>query len=240
MPRIFVSPTRVKDNLLSITGDNARYLASVLRCRKGDELLVFDGRGNCFKTKILKFGKREVTAEVLEKCICNTESHIDIFLIQGLLKGQKMDMVIQKVTELGVKEILPVITERSNLRETKKIFRWRKIAEEASKQCGRTIVPAIHEPLEFNRFFTSHEQSSRNGLIFWEEGGISLRKAVTKISSSPIYLLIGPEGGFTKEEVSLAEEKGFMRISLGKRILRSETAAISAVALVQFLLGDLG
>ena len=260
MPRIFLPFTSIHDNRASITGDNARYLVSVLRCKKGDELTVFDGKGNCLKTNILKANRREVIADVLEKFTCHTESPVNITLMQGLLKGQKMDMVIQKTTELGVKEIMPVITERSQAKETRKVSRWRKIAEEASRQSGRTFIPTIYEPVEFNQFFdilgqlrgSGEAEKWRHGemigIIFWEEGGLSLKEAVHKFSSSPIHrvsdspihLLIGPEGGFTKKEVTFAEGKGFIVTSLGKRILRAETAAISAIALVQFLLGDLG
>jgi len=253
MPRIFIPPTAVKEGRVSITGEKARYLTSVLRFKKGDELIVFDGEGNCFRTKILKADRREVTVEVLEKFPYDTESPLSIILVQGLLKGEKMDLVIQKATELGVKEIQPVITERSQVRETRKVTRWRKIAEEASRQAGRTKVPVIHEALVFKNFLTEPEKLKRGqgglkGFIFWEEGGVSLKEAVQKISPSPLpsfthsplYLLIGPEGGFTGDEIALAETEGLIVVSLGKRILRAETASLSAVALVQFLLGDLG
>ncbi|MEW6001245.1 MAG: 16S rRNA (uracil(1498)-N(3))-methyltransferase [Nitrospirota bacterium] len=258
MPRIYLPSLPVKKNLLSITDEKARYLTVVLRCRRGDDLLVFDGEGNCFRTRILKIDRKEVTLEVFEKLSCHTESPLNITLVQGLLKSERMDFIIQKTTELGIKEIIPLVTERSQLRETRKFARWKKIAEEASRQSGRTIIPAIHEVLEFKNFFA--QRQSRNdemvkgehgditGFIFWEEGGLSLKEVFLKNSlspirsfpDSPIHLFIGPEGGFTKKEVALAKEKGIVVISLGNRILRSETAAISAVTLIQFLLGDLG
>ena len=260
MPRIFLPITNLIENQVSITGEKARYLITVLRCKKGDELIVFDGKGNCLRTNVLRTDRREVTVEVLETFPCVTESPVNIILVQGLLKGQKMDMVIQKATELGVREIQPVITERSQARETRKVIRWKKISEEASKQSGRGIVPIIGEPVKLNDFFEELDKSQRHGdteirgqkkiegFIFWEEGGMPLKEAILKISPSPIlrfrvspiHLLIGPEGGFTREEIVLAENKGFIVTSLGKRILRAETAAISAVTLVQFSLGDLG
>jgi len=260
MPRIFIPNIPTKENQISITGEKAKYLTTVLRYKKGEELIVFDGEGNCLRTNILRADRKEVIAEVLERFACDTESPINIILVQGLLKGQKMDMVIQKATELGVKEIIPVITERSQPRETRKVARWRKIAEEASRQSGRSMIPLVYEPKEFNQFLVQLNQLRRNGetekgrhgrmygFIFWEEGGISLKEAVPKISlshirrvtDSPIYLVIGPEGGFTKEEIAIAKEKGFIVTTLGKRILRAETAAISAITIVQFLLGDLG
>ncbi len=241
MPRIYLPIDNVKDNRISITDEKAHYITSVLRCKKGDELTIFDGKGDCFRTTILKIDRREVIAEVIERFPCNTESSINIFLVQGLLKGQKMDMVIQKTTELGVKEIMPVITERSQLRETRKITRWRKIAEEASRRSGRGVIPIVHEPVDFNNVLTTYtSRDILHGFIFYEEGGMKISDAVSSLIPHPssIFVFIGPEGGFTKEEITLAEEKGLLVTSLGKRILRAETAAISAVTLVQFLLED--
>ena len=239
MLRIYLPVTHFKEGRISITGEKARYLATVLRCRKGDELIVFDGEGNCLKTNILKVDRKEVCVEVLEKFTCDTESPINIFLIQGLLKGQKMDMVIQKSTELGVKEIIPIITERSQPRETRKITRWRKIAEEASRQSVRSIIPLIHEPIHFNDCISS---LTSKGLIFYEEGGIKISEAISSLVTrhSSLSVIIGPEGGFTKKEIAIAKENGFIVTTLGKRILRAETATISAITLVQFLLGDMG
>jgi 16S rRNA (uracil1498-N3)-methyltransferase len=242
MHRIYFSVSNIKDNRMSITGEKARYLTSVLRCRKGDELIVFDGKGNCYRTTILKADKKEVIDEVIEKFPCDTESHINITLVQGLLKGEKMDMVIQKTTELGVKEIIPVVTERSQPRETRRVTRWRKIAEEASRQSGRSIIPIIHESMNFSDAFNLLQPSNRiKGILFYEQGGMKLSEAVSSFVPrlSSIYLFIGPEGGFTKEEVTLAKEKGLIVTYLGRRILRAETAAISAATLVQFLLGDM-
>lgn len=246
MLRVFISITSIIEGQISITGEKARYLTSVLRCRKGDELIVFDGKNNCFRTTILQVTRKEVTAQVLEKFPCDTESPLHIILAQGLLKGEKMDMVIQKATELGVKEIIPIITERSQVRETRKVSRWKKIAEEASKQSGRSIIPIVHEPIQFNDYISSlithHPSPLLNGLIFYEEGGMKLSEAVALLIThhASLFVIIGPEGGFTKEEVTLAKEKGLIVTTLGKRILRAETAAISAVTLVQFLLGDIG
>ena len=240
MPRIYLPAPIFLNNRISITDEKAHYLASVLRCGKGDCLIIFDGKGNCFRTTIVTADKREVVAEVAEKIPCNLESDLNITLVQGLLKGEKMDMVVQKTTELGVKEILPVITGRSQLRDTKKIARWRKIAEEASRQSGRSMVPVVHETVEFDNFLSAHD--SIHGLVFYEEGGVGLTEAVSSLipRHSSFFVLIGPEGGFTKAEITLAKEKGLLVTSLGKRILRAETAAISAVTLAQFLLGDMG
>ena len=251
MPRIFLPALSVTDNRIVLDGEKAHYLSSVLRCKKGDELTIFDGKGNCFRTVIARADKREVIAEVLRHFPCDFESPVHIILVQGLLKGEKMDWVVQKTTELGVREIVPVITERSQVRETRKAVRWRKIAEEASRQSGRSVVPAVHEPVGLKEFLKGSEpvrQGEAKGFIFWEDGGASFDEAIKKISvspglpfaGSPVHLFIGPEGGFTHEEVTLAQEKSFQVVSLGRRILRAETAALSAVTLVQFLFGDMG
>ena len=269
MPRIYLPINHIKDNRISITDEKAHHLTSVLRCRKGDELIVLDGKGNCFRTTILKADRREIIADVIKRFPCDTESHINITLVQGILKGEKMDIIIQKTTELGVNEIIPVVTERSQLRETRKVTRWRKIAEEGSRQSGRSVVPVIREPVEFKKYFATHDPKYKfQGFIFFEEDGMKLSEAVEILKQrshstlpsplpsregklpSPLvgegkgegglFVLIGPEGGFTKKEIDLATERGLHVISLGKRILRAETAAISAVTLVQYLLGDLG
>jgi 16S rRNA (uracil1498-N3)-methyltransferase len=239
MLRIYLSNIHRVNNQISITADKARYLASILRCREGDALVIFNGAGDCFKTKISKVGKKEVIADVLEKFPCNPESPVNIILVQSLLKGEKMDLVMQKTTELGVREIVPVVTERSQLRETRKVIRWQKIAEEASRQSGRTVITVVHEPVSFQDIFTGNDLK---GFIFYEEGGERFSDAVSSFIPHPSSLLIviGPEGGFTKEEVELAKENGIVAASLGKRILRAETAAIAAVTLAQYVLGDMG
>jgi 16S rRNA (uracil1498-N3)-methyltransferase len=251
MPRIYLSALSVTDNRIVLTGEKAHYLFSVLRCKEGDELTVFSDQGVCFRTEIIKADRKEVISEVIAELPCDVESPLHITLVQALLKGEKMDWVIQKSTELGVREIIPVITERSQVRETRKAARWRKIAEEASRQSGRSVVPIVYEPAGVKEFLEGSEpvrHGDAKGFIFWEDGGASFNEAIKKLSVSPgppftgypVYLFIGPEGGFTHEEVALAEEKGFQVVSLGRRILRAETAAISAVTLVQFLLGDMG
>lgn len=215
---------------------------SVLRCKKGDELLIFDGQGTCFRTTIAKADRKEILAEIIETLDCDTESRVHIVLVQALLKGEKMDMVIQKATELGVQAIIPVVTERSQVKETRKMLRWRKIAEEASRQSGRSIVPEVREADAFVRFMMREGAEIRGrGLMFCEKGGISLPEAVTSLvpNTSSVYIMIGPEGGFTQNEITLAGEKGAIATTLGRRILRAETAAISAVSLVQFLFGGL-
>ena len=265
MPRLYIPDILISDSKILITGDRVRYLMSVLRCKKGDELVIFDGKGNCYRATILKTGRKEVVTKVTDTFSCNTESPLDIILIQCLLKGDKMDLVIQKTTELGVKEIIPAVSERSQLRETRKLIRWIKVAEEASRQSGRSVIPVIHEPVGIRNIINTYSSKEKMyGFIFYEEGGVRLSEAMqqkrmqdarfrlhdkgtNKITqkhelqhaSTPVHIVIGPEGGFTKDEIAFAKEAGLIVASFGERIMRAETAAISAVTLVQFLLGDM-
>lgn len=245
MPRIFL-PISDHPDTIRITGEKARYLKAVLRCTGGEELEVLDGRGRSFRTKIRSITKKELLAEVLEEGRCETESSLNIILVQGLLKGEKMDFVIQKTTELGVKEIIPAITERSQVRDTRRSGRWKKVAEEASRQSGRSEVPLIHDPVPFSEIFSgipSYEPYfiKCRGLIFREGGGIGAAEAMEKAKDcESVMLAVGPEGGFTGDEVKTAESRGFITTSLGNRILRAETAAIAVTCIAQLLLGDLG
>ena len=244
MPRIFL-PLEERPETIHIAGEKARYLINVLRSHVGDEIMVFDGKGSSYSAKITSIKNKELFARVNRVMPYDVESKLNIILIQGVLKGEKMELIIQKTTELGISDIVPVTTERSQLRETRKGPRWRKIAEDASRQCGRTRVPRIHDLIPFQEVFapSSHltqRLSESRGLLFWEEGGMNLSETKDALEvCRSLMISIGPEGGFTKEEARLAQSNGFLHVSLGKRILRAETAAIAATALVQYVWGDL-
>lgn len=245
MVRLFLPSINATDTSIVIEGRKAHYLLSVLRSRKGDHFIAYDGRGTCFEAIIHECKKRKVIAEVVESFPCSLESPLHSILVQGILKGEKMDFVIQKSTELGITEIVPVVTERSQVRETRKTERWRAIAEEAARQSGRSVVPTVCDPVEFAQYIAALSKwEAERALIFYEEGGMSLKEVHRILDNGrlndPVRILIGPEGGFTKSEISNAEEHGCRVASLGKRILRAETAAISAVTLVQYLFGDMG
>lgn len=240
MPRIFLAEDVSHKSSVRVTGEKASYLSTVLRCREGDPLSVTDSTGQTYSAAVLSAAKKEVVLGISCRLEIAAESPLRIVLLQGLLRGEKMDLVIQKTTELGVQEIRPVATQRSQLQETRKLARWRKIAEEASRQSGRNIVPAIHAPAAFNGLFECALNADIK-IIFWEEGGSPLASVLGKLENpGSVMLFVGPEGGFSGAEVDLAVQHGFAVTTLGKRILRAETAAISAVSLVQFILGDLG
>jgi len=238
LPRLYLPSIPKGKRIVRIAGDEARYLMRVLRMKAGDELSVFDSAGAHFRAIIREAGRNGVVAELAEALPPAGEPARPLVLLQGVLKGEKMDFVVQKAAELGVSEVVPLITERSQVRETRKGDRWRKIAVEASRQSFRTSVAGIREPVAFEDFFAG--RSSAEGFIFWEEGGARLRGARLSPSSKPLVVAVGPEGGFTPREVELARAKGLEVKTLGKRILRAETAALAAVSIVQFMLGEMG
>ncbi|MBI4682302.1 MAG: 16S rRNA (uracil(1498)-N(3))-methyltransferase [Nitrospirae bacterium] len=247
MARIFLPPELLIPEQITITGDVARYLSLVLRVKLGDHLIVFDGSGFKYDCTILKSHKKEVIAEKIKKEPYSVESNISITLAQGIAKGEKMDLIIQKATELGVSKVIPLITEHSEVRHTEKINRWRKISLSASQQSGRDKVPQIDEPVSYKVFlYPSLEEgkggSLKTGLIFSESRKErNLKQALKGFQNiKQITLLVGPEGGFSKEEITAAVEKGFIEVSLGPRILRTETAPITAISIIQYELGDIG
>ncbi|MEW6714445.1 MAG: 16S rRNA (uracil(1498)-N(3))-methyltransferase [Nitrospirota bacterium] len=232
---IFLSPKELSTEEVIIAGDQAKHL-SVLRVKTGEIITVFDGLGYRYDCKISQINKKNIIAKKLSKTPYSAESPVSITLAQGIAKGEKMDFIIQKATELGVAKILPLITERSQVRHTAKIERWRKIALSAAEQSCRGKVPEINEPVSLNDFL----EGRHIGIIFYEEDkGKHLKQTLQEFNDSKkITILIGPEGGFSKGEVNAAVEKGFQQASLGPRILRTETAAINAISIIQYELGD--
>lgn len=243
---IYIPPEDIsKKNHIITSADKAHYLLTVMRCKSGDVITVIDGRGKFYKSKIQNIRNGSVVIDILEQISIDTESPFNLILCQSIIKGDKMDLVIQKSTELGIKMVIPLITERVIVRDTRKLKRWQKIAEEASEQCGRAVIPMVSEPVKIEQFLSSQGKS---GLIFWEEGGKTLSNAFRELipteesrfafkqENKPFYILIGPEGGLTAGEVKMAEDNGFIKTTLGKRLLKSETASIVATALIQFLL----
>jgi 16S rRNA (uracil1498-N3)-methyltransferase len=171
------------------------------------------------------------------------ESLLNLTLAQALIKGDKFDWVVQKATELGVTRVVPLITDHSELRSAgdsagRRRARWRRIAHESVKQCGRRKPVEITDMINFEDFCQT--EAGKNNLIFSERGGLKLRDVVAKLGSiSELSLFVAPEGGWSDSEVQLSEKSGFIPVHLGSRILRTETAAIAAVILSQHLFGDM-
>lgn len=253
MIRIFLPPEKLQSEQIVITGDKARHLSLVLRVQPGEKVVCFDGKGYRYECTVTKAYKKEVRAVIDARKACSVESPLSVMLAQGLPKTDKMDMIIQKSTELGIGSIIPLFTEYCQIRHTEKIERWRKIAIAASQQSGRNRIPYIHEPVSFEKFISQHSsaqvekpasESRFQGLIFIEGDNHhrNLKPVLCKIKKSVrhIILLVGPEGGFSKQEVTAAVEKDFIEVSLGPRILRTETAPLAALSIIQYELGDMG
>lgn len=214
--------------IIDLSKEDKKYLFNVLRCSTGENILILDGRGRSFHAKIVD--KNHI--EILEENEHLREDKLNLILCQALLKGEKMDFIIQKATEIGVKKIIPFISERCIIKKTNKIERWRRIAKESSEQSGRLTIPEINSIEKFEDLI----EIVNNGILFWEKARTSLIDAFINLNiSEPIFLIIGPEGGFSSEEVNGALKRQIAIASLGNRILRADTAAIVSLSLVSFL-----
>jgi 16S rRNA (uracil1498-N3)-methyltransferase len=228
-----------------LTGDEARHLRDVLRLKPGDEVYVFDGEGREVQCAIQTATRDTSQLEIIRDVEpARPESPLQLVLAVALLKSDKFDLVIQKTTELGVSQIVPLITKRADIRlrdesdSVKRISRWQRIAMEAAKQSGRAVVPDVRQPAAFASFATGN--AGTNSVLFSERDGRSLATVKDELDAdSPMFAVIGPEGGWEDEELSLALEHGWKIVTLGGRTLRAETAAVTATALLQHLFGDL-
>ena len=236
MHRFFIEPSQVCDGQISIVGPDARQIRTVLRLKKGESLAALDGSGVCYRAEICEIGKDCVTAMVCEVSRPDTEPGIYLTLAQGLPKGEKSDLVIQKGTELGISEYVGIISARSVVQLTdssSRQTRWRRIAKEASEQCGRVKIPAISDIIGFSdalELIGKHDLA----IMAWEEESATLLSSVLRDNSSvkTVVLFIGPEGGFTPDEANAAKSAGAKLVSLGRRVLRTETAALAASAII--------
>ncbi len=245
--RFLVEDLLVHDGVCVITGGEARHISKVLRMVQGDHLIILDGKGARFLAEISSISHQGVKVEIKKPLPVPPPSPVDITLCQAVIKSGPMDYLIQKTSELGVNRIYPFISSRTVVHfqpdnHRKKLRRWREIAHNAAKQCNRAI-PAEIGPLEtFEGQLASREQESGLKAILWE--GETSKDLKTLLQShgpcAGFTGMVGPEGGFSPEEVSTAQKAGFIPVSLGARILRSETAAVTLVAIVQYEWGDLG
>lgn len=238
IPDIDPPPSRA-----TIQGQDARHISKVLRLTIGDRIELTNGLGQDFTAKISTIGPGSVDLSILDACDSSTESPIDITLCSGMLKDKKMDMVIKHVTQLGILQWVPFFCQRSiptpdKKRLEKRHQRWESIAVESLKQCGRSRLPRILPPVSFETLLDQALDQDVK-IAFWEQSTRKLSTLDKTSGKNKIMILIGPEGGFSEAEIDQAREKGFLSYSLGPRILRAETAAISSCALIQHLLGDI-
>lgn len=245
MHRFFVNRESIIDNRVRITGDDAEQIRKVLRMKEGDEIAVLDGKGWEYKVQLIEIKKGHVTGEIKYRDFKSEDSKIKIILGQGMPKGEKMDFIIQKATELGVSDIVPLRLERCIVRikdkDSGKISRWQRIAKESAEQAMRRFVPAIHEVSDLKQFCNEYKDADLKIVFYEEEKKRGLRDLLNeKREVKSISIIVGPEGGLNKEEVEIANYYGFIQGGLGQRILRTDTVALTALSILQFMYGDLG
>ncbi|MEK9629159.1 MAG: 16S rRNA (uracil(1498)-N(3))-methyltransferase [Nitrospinota bacterium] len=242
MHRFFVEKENIEKDLVVLHGQDVSHIRTVLRLTRGDKIEVLDGEGRLYLVSLVDLKGKSVKGEILSSQKIDTESPLKIHLGQSLIKGNGFDVVIRKAVELGVAYVSPLITDRTVAKSDnlKKLVRWKKIAEESSKQCGRSTLPVISEEFSNLEKFCQQTNNSDLKLIFWEEEkGTGLSDIKPEKTPGSASVLIGPEGGFTREEVETARDFGFQSIGLGPRILRAETAPLVVLSLLQAAWGDL-
>lgn len=240
MRRFFIDPTTIKNNYGTLTDQEARHINTVLRLKPGCAIELFDGKGMVYQAEISRLNKTAVEAKILASQH-QLESPPFLCVAQSLVKGNKMDLIIQKATELGVTALLPVISQHCAVQSTStsQISRWQRIALESCKQCGRPTPLQCQATLPLPQLLAQSAEFSTK-IILWENEATTMLNNLPSLHSvERVLLLIGPEGGFSAQEAASAISQGFMPVSLGRRTLRAETAALAAMAIFQFLLGNL-
>lgn len=240
--RLFVSSALSNGVELELDGDRAKYLGKVLRARVGDTLTIFNGDGPEWPATITSISKSSINLALGMSIDPGTESPLKIHLVQGISRGDRMDFVVQKATELGVKRITPVLTEYGIVklksdRAEKRRDHWQKIANSACEQSGRTRQPLIDMPMPLKNWFGSKPPKVDAEVILVPNAAAPL--ALIPPPETKICVLIGPEGGFSETEYGDAEVSGFQAVSLGPRVLRTESAAIATLSVLQSMWGDL-
>lgn len=249
MSKFFVKQEQIKNNIINVTGEDVNHIANVLRMKKDDELqLCNQETGENYLATIVNISKINVECEIKEKLETSTESNVHITLFQGIPKFEKMELIIQKNTEVGVKNITPVIMERTVVKldekiAQKKLERWQKISEMASKQSMRDIIPTIGnimkikdiDETKFDAILVAYENEDNNML---KTELNKLRVSKKSNNEFNIAIVIGPEGGISEKEIENLRKKGAKFVSLGKRILRTETAGIVMAGNIMYELDE--
>jgi len=246
--RFFVPPGAIEGVEVSLPPELARRLATVLRLQRGDRVLLTDGRGRDYEVEITALTPRSGGAAVVVERLSPPEPAVELVLYQSLVRPQRFELVLEKGTELGVSRFVPLVSGRAQVKTpgpsgeggSQRAERWRRIVTEAAEQCGRGRVPAVDAPAGFAEAVRT---APGLRLLPWEgERSRGLRSCLRGLQPIPeaVSLFIGPEGGFAEEEAALAREGGCVAVSLGPRVLRSETAGIVAAALVMHELGEMG
>ena len=250
MHKFFTPKELINGDVAKIIGDDVKHIYKVLRITQGEKVTLNNCEGVEYIAKVISVTKQEVLLEVLEKLDVNNESDIKIYLFQGLPKSQKMDLIVQKGTELGVTEFIPTITHRVDVKlkgEFKKLDRLNRVALEAAKQSKRSIIPKVSEPIEFEDMIEKINSLDLVLVPYENAENFGIKKLVNNLEKNgsvekikSVGIFVGPEGGIEEDEIEKLKENGAHIITLGKRILRTETAGFVATSLIQYELSDLG
>lgn len=241
MHHFFVTPDQVQENQIYIVGSDVNHMKNVLRMKVGEKFQVSDGNDKKYVCRIEQMNEEEVQAGILEEMQADTELPSKIYLFQGLPKNDKMELIVQKAVELGVWEVIPVSTKRAVVKldvkkALKKVERWNAISESGAKQSGRTIIPKVTSVMTYREALSYAEQLDVV-MIPYElaEGMEETKQFIDAIQpGQSVGVFIGSEGGFEREEVEFAIQKGARPITLGKRILRTETAGLAVLAVLMY------
>jgi 16S rRNA (uracil1498-N3)-methyltransferase len=246
MHKFFVNNENIVGDRICIKGDDVNHIYKVLRLRENDEILISNGMGREYISKIMDINKQEVVCEAVESFDNTSEPPVNITLYQGLPKAQKMELIIQKCVEIGVVKIQPVITQRVVVKIdgkdiSNKIDRWNKIAEEAAKQSNRGILPSVMPPISFEEAIEELKNMDIAVIPYEKEKSKGIKEVFSDTAScKAVGIFIGPEGGFEEDEVDACIQEGIKPITLGPRILRTETAGMVASSIILYEIGDMG
>lgn len=280
MQRYFISPEWFHEDSVTIAGDDAHHLIRVMRAKAGDQVIVSDGVNREALVRIREPEKDRVVADIVESLAMDREPAVEVWIAQSLPKGDKMELVIQKGTEIGADRFVPFVSERTVVqldakKEGKRIERWQKIAKEAAEQAHRNRVPAVEAPLSWKQLLQLAGQTDAAWICYEKENGLQLKQQIQEALSKgkairidtaergngepeaegvlpaklqndgvnariKLLLIIGPEGGFSEQEIAAAEAAGCRSVSLGRRILRTETAAMVGLTCILYESGEMG
>lgn len=241
MANFYIEKTAINGDTAIISGEEAQHISRVLRMKKGDGVTLCDGEGSFYEAVLECFDEKTVTARILSSRKAETEPDVKITVFQGVPKNPKLETIVQKLTEIGAVRLVPVDNVRAvaKLDKENKVERLRKIAREAAKQSKRGIIPEVSSPISFKAAVEEAARADVAIIPYEEEREVSLKKALLGKSPKTISVMIGPEGGFDKEEIKLAQEKGITSVTLGKRILRTETAPLVVASAILYELGEM-
>jgi 16S rRNA (uracil1498-N3)-methyltransferase len=245
MPAFFVTSEAIVPPAVRITGPLLHHLRESLRLHPGERLTVTDDRGRRYHAEIVEVTRQALIARILETIPAPPKTTPSIVLAQALLKGERMDWVIQKATELGVSRIIPILASHSIVRPKAdridhQVARWQRIALEAAQQSERWSLPAIDEPIATAQLLIRSQSAGSKIVLAERSSGVSLTTLPLADTGKEVWLLIGPEGGWDDEELGQVLRHGYTAVTMGPRILRAETAAIAAISVLQSRLGGLG